>query len=249
MKALIIDDSPQARKLLRLMLNELAPTIEILAELEDANDALEIIKKLEPHFVFLDIEMPGKSGLQLAEEMLQNKCQCAIIFTTAYNEYAINAFRLSAIDYLLKPIQEDHLIEAISKVDERLKFKDVEIQLKALSKNLKEDKPEVLCVPIQGGFEYISLDEICYLEADGSYVHIICQNGKNKLVSKNLKYFETALEGVRNFVRAHRSFCVNMDVVNSYLKSNGGSLELSSGKTIPVSRERKQAVLNYLNIV
>lgn len=248
MKAILVDDSPQARKLLRLMLRELAPTVEIVAELEDASDGLRKVRNLQPDVVFLDIEMPGKSGLQLAEELVQQGCKSAIVFTTAYNAYAINAFRLAAVDYLLKPIQEDQLLESIAKVSERLKFQDTDVQLRALSKNLKADKPEVLCVPVQGGYEYLSLKDILFLEADGSYVRIVCSNGKHKLVAKNLKYFENSLQGVVNFVRVHRSFSVNMDEVAAYIKSDGGNLELRSGKVIPVSRERKQAVLKYLNL-
>lgn len=248
MKAILVDDSPQARKLLRLMLKELAPTVEVIAELEDATEGLRKVKLMQPDVVFLDIEMPGKSGLQMAEELVESGCTSAIVFTTAYNAYAINAFRLSAVDYLLKPIQEDQLLESIEKVKERLKFQDTAVQLKALSKNLKTEKPDVLCVPVQGGYEYMSLNEILFLEADGSYVRIVCANGKHKLVAKNLKYFENSLQGAGNFVRVHRSYSVNMDEVSAYIKSDGGNLELRSGKVIPVSRDRKQAVLKYLNL-
>ncbi|MCC6702355.1 MAG: response regulator transcription factor [Fluviicola sp.] len=248
MKAILVDDSPQARKLLRLMLKELAPTVEVIAELEDATEGLRKVKLMQPDVVFLDIEMPGKSGLQMAEELVESGCTSAIVFTTAYNAYAINAFRLSAVDYLLKPIQEEQLLESIAKVKERLKFQDTAVQLKALSKNLKAEKPDVLCVPVQGGYEYMSLKDILFLEADGSYVRIVCVNGKHKLVAKNLKYFENSLQGAGNFVRVHRSYSVNMDEVSAYIKSDGGNLELRSGKVIPVSRERKQAVLKYLNL-
>jgi len=230
------------------MLQELAPTVEIIGEADNATDGLKTALQLQPDVVFLDIEMPGKSGLQLAEELVQENCKTAIVFTTAYNAYAINAFRLSAIDYLLKPIQEDQLLESIEKVKERLKHRDVDIQLKALTKNLKSEKPEVLCIPIQGGYEYLSLKDILFLEADGSYVRIVCTNGKHKLVAKNLKYFENTMQGVANFVRVHRSYSVNMDEVAAYVRSDGGNLELRSGKVIPVSRERKPAVLKYLNL-
>jgi two-component system, LytTR family, response regulator len=231
-----------------LMLKELAPTVEVISELEDATEGLRKVKSLQPDVVFLDIEMPGKSGLQMAEELSEMACPSAIVFTTAYNAYAINAFRLSAVDYLLKPIQEDQLLESLAKVNERLKYKDTAVQLNALSKNLKADKPDVLCVPVQGGYEYMSLKDILFLEADGSYVRIVCANGKHKLVAKNLKYFENSLQGAGNFVRVHRSYSVNMDEVAAYIKSDGGNLELRSGKVIPVSRERKQAVLKYLNL-
>ncbi len=246
-KAIIIDDSSQARKLLRLMLLELATDVQVVGEAENAEDGLRMILKHQPDAIFLDIEMPGKSGLQLAESLIGKNIQGKVVFTTAYNAYALKAFRLSAIDYILKPIQEDQLEEAVEKLKEDKKNRDNEVRLKALSENLQEDRNDVLCIPIVGGYEYLPVDEIEYLEADGSYVKINCTDQRSKIVSKNLKYFETALESTPKFLRSHRSFLVNMDHVTSYFKSEGGNLQLKSGQVIPVSRERKQDVQNYLS--
>ncbi len=116
LKAIIIDDSPQARKLLSLMLKEYKSDLEIIGEAENANLGFELIKQHQPDVIFLDIEMPGKSGIQLAEQLIKEKLNPEIIFTTAYNDYALKAFRLSAIDYLLKPINETHLFEAVEKI-------------------------------------------------------------------------------------------------------------------------------------
>jgi two-component system LytT family response regulator len=245
-KAIIVDDSLQARKLLRLMLEDLCPDVILLGEAENVAEGLVLIKTHEPDVVFLDIEMPGKSGLQMAEELIATNVSCQVVFTTAYNSYAINAFRLSAIDYLLKPIQEDQLIEAVEKIKLFATLKNSVERLGALSQNLNEEKASVLSIPIQGGFEYLSLDDIEYFEAEGSYVRIVCSNQKPKIVSKNLKYFETALESTRNFVRTHRSYLVNMNFVHSYSKSEGGVLLLKSHQNIPISRERKQGVFEYL---
>jgi two-component system LytT family response regulator len=246
LKAIIVDDSPQARKLLRLMLNELCPEISLVGEGQNVAEGLKLISIFEPHVVFLDIEMPVKTGLQMAEELLLKKVDCQIVFTTAYDSYAINAFRLSAIDYLLKPIQEDQLIEAVDKVKEQSKLKNSVNRLAALTQNLNDNQTKVLSIPIQGGFEYISLYDIEYFEAEGSYVRIICSEQKTKIFSKNLKYIEMALIAAKNFIRTHRSFIVNMDHVSSYSKSDGGILLLKNRKKIPISRERKQDVLDYL---
>jgi two-component system LytT family response regulator len=246
-KAVVIDDSAQARKLLRLMLLELSPEVQVVSEAENAEDGLRIIEKYQPDAIFLDIEMPGKSGLQLAESLIGKNIKGKVVFTTAYNAYALKAFRLSAIDYILKPIQEEQLVEAVEKLKEDKKNRDNEVKLKALSENLQEDRKDVLCIPIQGGYEYLPLDEIEYLEADGSYVQVICIDKKNKTVSKNLKYFEHALQSSPKFLRTHRSFILNMDHVKSYLKSEGGVLQLKTGKLVPVSRERKQDVQNYFS--
>lgn len=245
MKAVLIDDSAQARKLLRLMLMEYAPDFVLKGEAENVDEGLALIEKQQPDVIFLDIEMPGKTGLQLAEELMRRNIPAAIVFTTAYNAYAIQAFRLSAIDYLLKPIQEEQLEEAIEKLRQMKAQQDNQIKLEALTRNLREPQSKVLCVPTQGGNEYIPLEEIIFLEADGSYVRIVCTNGRDRIVSKNLKYFENALEDAPQFQRTHRSFLVNMDFLSFHSKSDG-NLHLKNGSQIPISRERKQSVLSFL---
>ncbi len=245
-RAVIIDDSRQARKLLRLMLLEIAPDIVVAGEAEDVEEGLRLIDREQPDAVFLDIEMPGRTGLQLAQEVKNKNFKGRIIFATAYNAYAIQAFRLSALDYLLKPIQEDHLLEAVQKLRNEQVTNSNSKQLEALTSNLDEEQENTICVPVQGGYEYIPLKDICCFEADGSYVRIICQDNKQKVVAKNLKYFENALETMPRFVRPHRSYLVNMDQVIAYSKSDGGSLALSNGTQVPVSRERKQLVQEFL---
>jgi len=245
-KAIIIDDSLQARKLLRLMLLELAPEVKVAGEAENVDEGLKLIENEQPDAVFLDIEMPGKTGIQLAEILLERNFKGNVVFTTAYNAYAIKAFRLSAIDYLLKPIQEDQLTEAVKKLKEEKKNRDNQSRLNALSENLREERNEVLCIPSQSGFEYLPVSEIEYLEADGSYVKIYCINNRSLTVSKNLKYFENALADCTNFIRPHRSFLVNMDYVTNYSKSDGGFLVLKRNVQTPVSRERKQAIQEIL---
>lgn len=246
-RAIIIDDSFQAVKLLRLMIQELLPNVILLGEAENVAKGFELIESLKPDVLFLDIEMPGKTGIQLAEELIAKNINCQIIFTTAYNSYAIKAFRLSAIDYLLKPIQENQLIEAIQKVEEHLNLKQENERLSVLAKNLSSDKKEVLCLPLQSGYEYIPLEEIEYLEADGSYVRVVLTNQKQKVISKNLKYFEQTLQDFPQFLRVHRSYLVNMNHLISYSKSDGGSITLSSQKVISISRERKANFISFID--
>lgn len=244
--ALIIDDSKQARKLLRLMLMEFTSDIYIIGEAADVSAGLNLIEQFQPDAIFLDIEMPGKSGLQLAEILIENRYNGSVVFTTAYNAYAIKAFRLSAIDYLLKPIQEDQLLQAIEKLISEKESQNNAERLKVLSENLNENRNEVLCIPNQAGFEYIPIAEIEYIEADGSYVNLYCTNNRSKTISKNLKYFEIALLDFTNFIRPHRSFIVNKDFITNYIKSDGGFLILKSDVEIPIARERKQAIQEIL---
>ena len=245
-KAIIVDDSPQARKLLRLMLQEFAPDIKIVAEAENGNLGIVAIKSHQPHVVFLDIDMPEKSGIQLAEELVEENIQCQIVFTTASNQYAINAFRLSAIDYLLKPISEQQLLESVEKIRQHVLLKTAKEQLKALSQNLKPTEKQVICIPIQNGYDYINIHDIEYLEADGSYVHLFLKDKKQKTVSKNLKYFEQALDLFSNFVRVHRSFIINFDLMASFSKSGRGTIIMQNGKEVDLARDRRSFFLEIL---
>ncbi|MBK6834174.1 MAG: response regulator transcription factor [Bacteroidetes bacterium] len=244
--AIIIDDSPQARKLLRLMLVELASEVTILAEAENAEEGMTAIKKLNPDLIFLDIEMPGKSGIQLAEEIVQKQIALDIIFTTAYNDFAIKAFRLSAIDYLLKPLQEKQLLEAIERVCERKSMKEARVRLDSLVKNFDSSSAQNIAIPVQGGYEYLAVKDIEYLEADGSYVHLFTLDKKQKTISKNLKYFEQVLEHFPNFVRAHRSFIVNMDYVASFSRSGRGTILMKNNRSIDLARDRREYFLSKL---
>jgi two-component system LytT family response regulator len=245
-KAVVIDDSPQARKLLRLMLQEFASDIEIVAEAENGNVGMSIIKTHQPDIAFLDIDMPEKSGIELAEELVKENNTCRIVFTTAFNQFAITAFRLSAIDYLLKPINEQQLLESIEKIRQQLHYKTAQEQLRVLSQNLKPSATQVICIPVQNGYEYIKVKEIEYLEADGSYVHLFLIDKKQKTVSKNLKYFEQALESLSNFVRVHRSFIVNLDLMRSYSKSGRGTISMQNGKEVDLARDRRNDFLEIL---
>lgn len=245
-KAIIVDDSPQARKLLRLMLQEFASDIEIISEEENGTLGIASIKLHQPHVVFLDIDMPEKSGIQLAEELVEENIQCQIIFTTAFNQYAINAFRLSAIDYLLKPINEKQLLDSVEKIRQHVEFKIAQEQLKALTRNLKSNQKQVVCIPNQNGYDYINISDIEYLEADGSYVHLFLKDKKQKTVSKNLKYFEQTLESFTNFVRVHRSFIINLDLMTSFSKSGRGTIIMQNGKGVDLARDRRSTFLEIL---
>lgn len=246
LKALIIDDSPQARKLMRLMLEEYPKDIVVIGEAEQANEGLLLIKQLKPEVIFLDIEMPGKSGIQLAEYLVNEKINIPIIFTTAYDEYALKAFRLSAIDYLLKPINETHLEEAIEKL-KKLQQKEEPEKLKVFIDNYEDKLPKTLNVPTSSGSLFLKTDDIMYIKADGSYTHIYLNNGKTNTVSKNLKYFEIALSGSSEFVRVHRSFLINLHQMKKFDKQNRGEIIMNDGAMIDLARERRDDFFEAMN--
>jgi len=193
--------------------------------------------------VFLDIEMPRKSGLTLLDELAGAEYIPDIIFTTAYNQYAIDAFRLSAIDYLLKPIDEKLLEKAVEKAMERNRAKEFSLQLTHLLHNLKEENDRCISVPVRGGFEFIKVNEILFLEADGSYTRINTVKNKPVLVSRNLKYFESQLAGLPNFFRIHRSFLVNMNQVSKVEKNQA---LMSNGFAADISADRKEEFLEQM---
>lgn len=239
LKAIIIDDSPQARKLLLMMLEEHSRDLEVIAEAEQATQGLDLIKKHHPDVIFLDIEMPGKSGIQLAEQLLNENITPAIIFTTAYNDYALKAFRLSAIDYLLKPINENHLQEAIEKIKKLHPKTEEEKKLKTFIDNYNTTLPKTLSIPITSGYQFLKIDAILYIKADGSYTHIYIDKEKSITISKNLKYFETALDGHPQFIRVHRSYLINLQLMKKFDKQNRGEIIMNDGTIIDLARDRR----------
>lgn len=237
--AIIVDDAAQARRLLRLMLAEHAPQVILKGEATNATEALELVKKEQPDVVFMDIEMPGKSGLQVVEE-LHNAClPCDVVFTTAYNKYAIQAFRLSAVDYLLKPIDESQLIEAVEKVQAKKTVNNSNRHLEQLVENMKAETPTTLSIPIVNGYEFVKLQNIISITADGSYVNIVLAEGAPIVVSKNLKYFEQALEGFSQFVRVHRSYLINLQQMKRFERSGRGTIIMNDDSEIDLARDRR----------
>ncbi|MCO5258604.1 MAG: LytTR family DNA-binding domain-containing protein [Crocinitomicaceae bacterium] len=234
MNVLIVDDAEQARKLLRLTLAEIAPDISNIKEAEDVDDAIVLIKKNTFDIVFLDIEMPGKSGLQLVEE-LKDTIDFEIIFITAYSQYAIDAFKLSAVDYLLKPFRESELEAAVNKAKESIKLKKNATFYESLITNIQYNTDKIITMPINYGYEYIKLADIQYIEADGAYSTIHLKEGDSMLVSRNLKYFEKLLCDRTNFCKINRSIIVCLNCVKSYLKKDRGVITLCCGKEVKLS--------------
>jgi two-component system, LytTR family, response regulator len=246
LKAIIIDDSPQARKLLFMMLEEHSGNLEVIAEAEQAEQGLELIKQHQPDVIFLDIEMPGKSGIQLAEQLLIEKINPAIVFTTAYNDYALKAFRLSAIDYLLKPINETHLQEALEKIKKLHPQAEEEKKLKTFIENYGDSVPKTISIPSASGYIFLKTDDILYIKADGSYTHIYTSNEKPITVSKNLKYFENVLDGYSHFIRVHRSYLINLQQMKKFDKQNRGEIIMNNETIIDLARDRREEFFKTL---
>lgn len=248
--AVLVDDAPHARELLQLMLSELTPYVNIVGEAENVDDAISLIQNTKPDVVFLDIHMPEKSGLELLEELAKDKAGYEVIFTTAYNQYAIQAFRLSAIDYLLKPIQENELIEAVEKAMQAKKLAQASGKLNVLVNNLKEKNNGTLAIPVNYGYEYISINDIEFIEADRAYAVIHLNNGIKKMVSKPMGYFEDILKHLDNFCKTHRSYFVNINYISAFhKKSDTGIITFKSGKTSEVSRNSRKNFIEKIEVL
>jgi two-component system LytT family response regulator len=246
MKAIIIDDEKRARVSLTLLIEEYCPNVKIVAECENLPEGVKAIRKHNPDLVLLDIEMPGHSGLELLDFFDENDIHFSIIFTTAYNEYALQAFKFSAIDYLLKPINPEQLTDAVIRLEkQRQKFEN----LKILKENIKQENLNKIAVPSGNTLIFLETAKILYIKGEGAYSEVFCTTGAKNLVSRNLKNFEDILCSDKRFMRVHKSYIVNFEHVIAYNKSDGGSLELNTGVHIPVSPDKSQQILEQIQIV
>ncbi len=232
-KALIIDDESHARKMLAMLLQDAEVGVEVLGEATSAEEGIQLVKDHEPDVLFLDIDMPGLSGMQLAE-MFGEERDFEIIFITGHQEHASKAFRVKALDFLMKPVSPRELDEALHRLASAL-----ESRKKPL--NITDDR---IALPMQNGLELVSTTEILVFEAERAYTSIKLKNGDAKLVSKRLKLFEDLLAGRENFKRVHRSYIANMSEVNRYAKAES-LLILNGGVEVPVSKEHKSEVDTY----
>ncbi len=243
-KAIIIDDEVRARVSLQLLLNEYCPTIEIIEQCETLAEGIKSIHKYKPNLVFLDIEMPGHSGLELFDFFHEDDIDFSIIFTTAYSQYAIKAFKFSAIDYLLKPINPEELIEAVNRF-QKIKSQNIKI----LKENLEQNKLNKIAVPTGNSILFLETDQILYIKGDGSYCEIVLLNGEKIICSRYLKNFEDILSHFNNFLRVQKSYIANLNYVKVYNKSDGGNLEFHNKTYIPVSLDKVDLIMEKISLI
>lgn len=244
MRAVIIDDEAKARRILQNFLTDYCKQVQVIGFAEDVMQGVKLIQKEKPDLVFLDIEMPGYNGFQLLEFF--DDIDFEIVFVTAYSEFALKAFQVSAIDYLLKPLQIDQLVKAVEKVERVVGQHQSAQNIAILKENVKENKIKKIVVPSNSGTLFIEIDTITHLKAEGSYVQIYMADGKKILVSKNIKDYENQLTTIEGFFRTHRSYLVNTKHITNVLNSDG-EITLINNETASIARERKQEFANYLN--
>jgi two-component system LytT family response regulator len=245
MKALIIDNEPHTREGLKELLIAFCPAITTIGEAGGVMEGISNINSTRPEIVFLDVEMDDGTGFDLLKQLPEHNFQ--LIFITAHNRYAIEAFRFSAIDYLMKPVDPVALQDSVDKATSNIRNSNLEGQVQVLLQQLSgintHDRRIVL--KDMERIYFIKVADIYYCEAEGTYTKFFIQNSEPVLVSKNLKEYEGLLEPL-GFIRTHHSFLVNPEKINAYDKTVGGALVLEGGYSVPISQRKKDIVLAML---
>ena len=244
--AVLIDDEQECLDYLQHVLASNCPEVEVKAVCSSGKDGVKAIGQSNPDLVFLDIDMPYINGFDVIEMVPDPGFE--VIFTTAYDKYAIRAFKISAVDYLLKPIDSEELVKAVEKV-KRLKERAAERNpinfLLQQIKDVENNSVKRIALPTFDGLEFVKLDNILYCQSDGSYSNVFFTDGQKRYISKSLHFLEDALCDY-HFYRVHKSYIVNLNKVQRYSKTDGGILVMENGDLVKVSRSKKDELLNIL---
>ena len=246
MRAMIIDDEMNCIETLAFDIEKYCPTVEIVATATSPKQGLLDIKRIKPDLVFLDVQMPWMNGFEMLE--LLDEISFVTIFTTAHDSFAARAFRMSAVDYLLNPVDNRELQEAIIKAEEKIRLKTGTAQINNLLQNIrKPENSQRIAFPGREGFEFIETERIIYAKAEGSYTHVFLTDKRKIVISKTLSDIEEILAG-HSFQRIHHSTLVNLLHVTHLLKTDGGYVVLDTGEKLPVSKSKKDFLMESLGL-
>jgi two-component system LytT family response regulator len=245
MRLLIIDNEPNLRIALRILLQAFCPEIITIEEADGIQSGLQKIKNFHPDIVLLDVEMDDGTGFDLMKQLPHPAFQ--LIFVTAHDKYAIEAFHFSAIDYLLKPVDPDALQKSIQKATRNIQSKDLGRQIEFLLHQLsdKQDHDKKIVLKDIDNIYFVKVSDILYCMAEGTYTKFFLQSRPPVIVSKNLKEYENMLEPL-GFIRTHHSYLVNPSKIIRFDKSDGGSLILEDNLKVPLAQRKKEWVLSLL---
>ena len=246
MKGIIVDDEARSRRMLKALCEEYCRDLEILGMAESVSEAKVLIKKEIPDVVFLDIRMPVESGFELLKHYGKD-IPFEVIFTTAYDEYAMEAFQFAAVDYLLKPIEINELVKAVKRIKKLQGYIDPVKKFEFLRELLATQKIEKIALTTADGLIYARFEEIIRCEAQSNYTKVVMVDKSSILITKTLKYFEDILLE-KDFFRVHKSHVVNLHSVRRFIRSKKGSVvEMKDGARIEVSGRKKEALLERLS--
>jgi two-component system, LytTR family, response regulator len=243
-KAILIDDELNSLQNLKNKLEGFCPDINVVAISQKPEEGIELIKQKSPDVVFLDIEMPRMSGFRMLEEL--GDYDFDIIFTTAYNHYSIDAIRISAFDYLIKPIGIEELQQAVARL-KKIHYRHNKERIDVLSKSLSDYKSQEnkIAINTSEGIEFIPIKDIIHIESKSNYSYIYLTDKRNLLITKTLKEFDDILTPY-NFFRAHNSHLINLHYLHKYVRSDGGYVVLQDGTVIYISRRKKEEFLKLI---
>lgn len=243
MKALVIDNEKNIRTTVMDLISAFCPQITSVVEADGVVTGLKKIHELQPDIVFTDVEMDDGTGMEMLSKLSEIKFQ--VIFITAHNKYAIDAFRFSAIDFLTKPINPDELAKSVQKAENNIKNKLFLEQVAVMNeKNLAKSEKKIVLKELDA-IHIIKVKDLVCCEASGIYTTFFIDNNKQIVVSKNLKEYEEILEPY-DFLRVHNSFLINANKIEKFEKNDGGFLIMEGGQRVPVSQRKKDVVINFL---
>lgn len=248
MTILIIDDEPKARSLLCTIINESGEENFELLTANDLMEGVELIQTMKPDLVFLDIEMPNHQGIEIFNFLEIEVISFDLVFTTAYSQYAIQAFEMNAIDYILKPLRPRRVIEVLKRVRASRDRTDLRTKLDELKQFFKSTSFNKIGLPTAEGILFIPLEDLIHLEADGMYTSVYTVNNDKQLVSKPLKHFEHLVTLGKGFYRPHRSHIFNMKFLKQYVKKDGNYVILENDHVIPIAKEKRDAFLEAITL-
>ncbi len=244
-RTIIIEDEPVSREMLTLMLQRHQNDIEIIDTCSNPSDGIDSIAAHQPDLIFLDIQMPKMNGFDMLKKI--SPIQFEVIFTTAFDQYAINAIRISALDYLVKPVDSEDLADAIEKCKVRMTQKKPHLHFENLYNNLTNKNPldKTIALSASDGITFVKMSDILWVEADGRYAKFYLLSKQTIMVSKTLGDFEEILSA-NQFFRIHGSAIINLNHVKKYIRGDGGTVILSDNTEIDVSRRRKDEFVKLI---
>jgi two-component system, LytTR family, response regulator len=242
-KVLIIDDEKRTRDLIAKMIETFGFDLTVISEGETMDTAIKAIQNHQPDILFIDIQMPDGTGFDVLKQL--ENISFEVIIITAHEEFAIQAIKFSALDYLLKPVDPLELKEAVEKAIKAVNTKKIDNQIDALQNNILPNQKKRLVLKTHESVFIVELHDIIRCEADKNYTSFILNGGKKIVVSKTLKDYETLLVG-HNFMRVQQSHLINIDFIERYDKANGGFVIMKDGSEVPLSSAKREAFFNIL---
>jgi len=242
-ECLIIDDKKSSRELIRNMLTAEFPTFNFEHEASNCQDAVKLNNELKPNLVFLDIDLGSETGFDFLKQTIHKEFK--LIFISAFDHFAVQAFKVNAVDYILKPFDKQELLNAVHKAMNHPYYTDMKNTIKLLIEAINGESTR-LSIPVQHGFEFFDTNDIIRLESDGNYTRIFLKNKTTLTISKTLKVYDELLSR-KGFVRIHASHLINIRELKSYYKGAGGYVVMSDGSSIDVSKSKKDEFLIRLN--